>query len=227
MKNILPLLLLSTTLTANSPSHTEQIAQNQVIERLNLLRIKDSKQLNALIRRGRLVPIRSTAVLSVESGLPMERRYCLVSTLVLLEELSARYHERFGEPIVVTSAVRTMQVQSWLLRFNRNAAPIHGEAASSHMTGATVDISRRHMTREQDRFVEGALEVYTLYNKAIYIKENTQRCFHIFVIPEESFEGHRNNLQNNEGLPKGDRRAAPQPLPAPSSGSRHGWPRIN
>ena len=103
----------------------------------------------------------------------------------MLRELSYQYLMKFGQPLELTSAVRTVQVQRRLLHWNKNAAPIHGETASSHMTGATVDISRRRMTPFQSRWMELLLTEYAVQNRIVFLEEKVQPCFHIFVIPQE------------------------------------------
>jgi len=168
----------------SSPAtHAAQIEQNQVIERLHLSRIKDDKQLRAMVLSGDLVSIPETLALSIDPRLPKNRRYCRIWSLQLIQELARQYKERFGYPLMVTSAVRTVQVQIRLLRINHNAAKAHGEEASSHLTGATIDVSRKNMTKEENRWMEDALLLYSVEGRVIFIEENGQLCYHIFIIP--------------------------------------------
>jgi hypothetical protein len=81
----------------------------------------------------------------------------------------------------VNSAVRTVKIQKKLRRHNRNAAPIDGDTASSHLAGITVDLQRRGMTKGQIRFVE----YYLFYLNALGLvepeEERHQWVFHIMV----------------------------------------------
>ena len=165
-------------------THEAQIEQNQVIERLHLSRIKDDKQLHAMVLSGDLVSIPETLALSIDPRLPKNRRYCRIWSLQLIQELARQYKERFGYPLMVTSAVRTVQVQIRLLRINHNAAKAHGEEASSHLTGATIDVSRKNMTKEENRWMEDALLLYSVEGRVIFIEEHGQLCFHVFCIPD-------------------------------------------
>jgi Family of unknown function (DUF5715) len=81
----------------------------------------------------------------------------------------------------VNSAVRTVEQQERLARYNRNAAPAEGETASSHLAGLTVDIAKRGMTRKQRAFVEKYL--VNLRNAGLVeaIEERRQACFHVMV----------------------------------------------
>ncbi len=166
-----------------SGNHDAQIAQNRESDKLGLTRIKNEKELISLVRSGKLVPLVSTPSLGIDPRLPLNRRYLRPWTLQLLTELSAGYATRFGRTLVLTSAVRTVQVQRTLTHWNRNAAPVHGETASSHLTGATFDVSRKGMTQEQNEWMRAALLAYTVQGRVIYLEETVQPCFHIFTMP--------------------------------------------
>jgi hypothetical protein len=166
-----------------SVNHDAQVAQNQAIDRLGLTRIRDEKELRSLVRSGELVPVFPATTLAIDYRLPLNRRYLRPWTEHLLTELSAAFTSRFGQPLILTSAVRTMQVQRRLLRWNRNAAPIHGDAMSSHLTGATFDLSRRLMSAEQNEWMRAALLAYTVQGRVIYLEETVQPCYHVFVMP--------------------------------------------
>jgi hypothetical protein len=165
-------------------NHGAQIAQNREIDRLGLTRIKNEKELRTLVLNGSLVPILSSSSLAIDPRLPLNRRYVRPWTKQFLTELSTAYTTRFGRPLTLTSAVRTVRIQSRLLHINHNAAPAHGEEASAHLTGAAVDISRKGMTPEQDRWMESALLEYTVENRVIYLEEHVQPCYHVMVLPD-------------------------------------------
>ena len=163
------------------PSHDSLLRQNEEIDRLDLPRIQDDDELDALKASQALVPIRLGPTLRVDPRLDPSRRYCRPWTRDFVEDLSQAYYQRFHEQIQLNSAVRTVKVQQKLRRHNRNAAPAEGETASSHLAGLTVDLQRRGMTREQIRFVER----YLFYLHALGLvepeEERRQWVFHVMV----------------------------------------------
>jgi hypothetical protein len=168
------------------PTPEAQAAQNEVIDRLGLMRIQNDQQLTSLELSGTLVPLHPEyGTLTVSPRLPARRRACLYTTSMLLLDVSRAYFKAFRTTLTVTSAVRTTRDQKQLLRWNRNAAPASGPMASSHLTGAAVDIARRGMTGVQTRFMEQTLLEEALLGRVIVLEENGQMCFHIFFIPEE------------------------------------------
>ena len=113
------------------PSHESLLVQNAEIDRLDLPRIQDDTELEALKADGSLVPIVPGETLKIEHSLDPSRRYCRPWTRDFVDDLSQAYYNRFHAQIQVNSAVRTVKVQKKLRRHNRNAAPADGETASS------------------------------------------------------------------------------------------------
>jgi Family of unknown function (DUF5715) len=163
------------------PSHESLLIQNAEIDRLDLPRIQDDAELEALKADGSLVPIIPSETLRIEPSLDPSRRYCRPWTRDFVDDISQAYYNRFHEQIQVNSAVRTVKVQKKLRRRNRNAAPAEGETASSHLAGLTVDLQRRGMTKEQITWMEH----YLFYMKALGLVEPEEErrhwCFHIMV----------------------------------------------
>ena len=163
------------------PSHESLLLQNAEVDRLNLPRIQDETELEALKADGSLLEIVPGDSLRIDPRLDPSRRYCRMWTLAFVDDLSQAYYNRFHQQIQVNSAVRTVKVQKKLRRHNRNAAPWEGETASSHLAGVTVDLQRRGMSKEQIRFVER----YLFYMKALGLvepeEERRQWVFHIMV----------------------------------------------
>lgn len=163
------------------PSHESLIIQNAEIDRLDLPRIQDETELEALKADGALLEIRAGETLRFDPRLDPSRRYCRPWTRDFVEDLSQVYYNRFHQQIQVNSAVRTVKVQKKLRRHNRNAAPADGDTASSHLAGVTVDLQRRGMSKEQVRWMER----YLFYMKAIGLvepeEERRQWVFHIMV----------------------------------------------
>jgi uncharacterized protein DUF5715 len=163
------------------PSHESLLIQNAEVDRLNLPRIQDETELEALKADGSLLAIVPGESLRIDPRLDPSRRYCRAWTLNFVDDLSQAYFNRFHQQIQVNSAVRTVKVQKKLRRHNRNAAPWDGETASSHLAGVTVDLQRRGMSKEQIHWMEH----YLFYMKALALvepeEERRQWVFHIMV----------------------------------------------
>jgi hypothetical protein len=139
------------------------------------------RELNDLVIQGKLVPIETSEALVVDKHLDPKRRFVRPWTMHFLRNISTAYFAVFHQPIMVDSAVRPMDVQKKLRRRNPNAAPIEGEAASSHMAGPTVDLARGGMTPRQVRWMEHYLLVLYGYGLVEVEEERHQLCFHILV----------------------------------------------
>lgn len=163
------------------PSHDSLVRQNEEIDRLDLPRIQDDDELEALKASGELVPLTASESLKIERSLDPSRRYCRPWTRDFVQDLADNYYREFHAQIQLNSAVRTVKVQKKLRRHNRNAAPVDGDTASSHLAGITVDLQRRGLTKEQMRFVEH----YLFYLNALGLVEPEEErrhwCFHIMV----------------------------------------------
>jgi len=157
------------------------LLQNEEINRLNLPRIYDDKQLEKLKLSGELVQIVPNESLRIQPSLDPGRRYCRQWTMEFLEDISTAYYKEFHQQIQVNSAVRTVLVQKKLRRHNRNAAPETGETASSHLAGLTVDLQRRGMSKAQVKWVEEYLKPLKELGLIEPEEERRQWCFHIMV----------------------------------------------
>jgi Family of unknown function (DUF5715) len=155
--------------------------QNEEINRLNLPRIYDDKQLEKLKLSGDLIQIVPTESLRIQPSLDPARRYCRQWTMEFLEDISTAYYKEFHQQIQVNSAVRTVLVQKKLRRHNRNAAPETGEIASSHLAGLTVDLQRRGMSKAQVKWIEEYLKPLKELGLIEPEEERRQWCFHIMV----------------------------------------------
>jgi hypothetical protein len=187
------------------PSHESLLLQNAEVNRLELHRIQDDNELEALKASGALLPIRAGEALRFDPRLDPSRRYCRPWTRDFVEDVSLAYYHRFHEQIQVNSAVRTVKVQKKLRRHNRNAAPADGDTASSHLAGVTVDLQRRGMTKQQVRWMEH----YLFYMKALGLvepeEERHQWVFHIMV------SGHYSEWRDTQDIVPVERPEAPQP----------------
>lgn len=149
---------------------------------MGLERIGDERRLSYLVETEVLVALPGNDAVVIAPSLPSNRRYVLPMTRDFLVKLASEYYAEFHLPLQVDSAVRSRDVQRRLRRFNRCAAPVDGETASSHETGATIDLSR-HMTKQQTKWLEWRL-LYDCYARGLVIVEEERHCFHIMVVRE-------------------------------------------
>lgn len=162
-------------------SHDSLLRQNDEIDRLKLTRISDDQQLEELELRGDLVSLHDSKAMLIAPNLELNRRFCRPWTRAFLEDLSQAFYDQFHQPIQVTSAVRTVDQQARLQRWNHNAAPIDGDTASSHLAGLTVDIGKRPMSMKQRAwFSQYVLKLQQL-GLVEAAEERRQACFHIMV----------------------------------------------
>lgn len=163
-------------------SRASQLRQNQMADREGLSRITNRKALNRMKRSKRLVRILPTPVLVVDGRLPLERAYTRPWTLAFLRDLAKANSRKFpGTRIRVNSAVRTVEGQRALARRNGNAATATGPTASSHLTGATVDLARIGLTNKQDAWLGQYLLNLEKRGLVEVTREERQRVYHVMV----------------------------------------------
>ncbi len=162
-------------------SHEILLRQNQVADRDGLNRIRDDEDILELREQHLLVALPTSSTLAVDERLPANRRYCRPWTAQFLSTLSRAYYARFGAPLQVNSAVRTVEFQQHLLRTNGNAAPAEGDTASPHLTGQAVDLAKHGLSLTQIAWLRGYLLPLVQSGKVDVEEEFQQACFHISV----------------------------------------------
>ncbi len=105
--------------------------QNDKTEDDGLERIQDDDDLADRIARKMLVPVPASSMLTVNPSLPENRRYCRPWTANFLTDLARAHAALFHHPLIVSSAVRTVEYQKRLMEINGNAAPAEGDIAST------------------------------------------------------------------------------------------------
>jgi hypothetical protein len=192
-------------------SHESLLRQNDEINRLSLPRIANDLELQELELREELVPLHDSHSVVVASNLESIRRYCRPWTRDFVEDLSQAYYQKFHKPLYVTSAVRTVEQQARLRRWNRNAAPIEGDTASSHLAGLTIDIGKRGLTRREKDFINGF--VLPLQNAGLVeaAEERRQACYHIMV--SDRYTGWREEQQRLQDPVNADQASAKSTAP--------------
>ena len=155
--------------------------QNEKSEADGLERIEDDDDLRDRIARKMLVPVPVSAKLTVSSDLPRDRRYCRSWTALFLSNLARAHAVRFPKPLIVSSAVRTVEYQKQLMEINGNAAQAEGDIVSPHVTGATIDIAKHGLSRQEVGWLRRWLLPLQTAGKIDVEEEFQQACFHITV----------------------------------------------
>jgi hypothetical protein len=176
---------LSTTRFAMPPplrgSYESLVRQNEKAEAEGLERIQDDNDLADRIARKMLVPVPVSTALTINGNLPVNRRYCRPWTAGFLTDLSRAHAAAFRGPLVVSSAVRTVAYQKQLEKVNGNATSAEGDVASPHLTGATIDIAKQGLTRQEIGWMRAWLLPLEQAGLIDVEEEFQQSCFHITV----------------------------------------------
>jgi hypothetical protein len=162
-------------------SYESLVRQNEKSEADNLERIEDDNDLADRIARKMLVPVPASAALTVNGSLPENRRYCRPWAASFLTDLARAHAAAFHGPLEVNSAVRTVAYQKQLMTINGNATSAEGDIASPHLTGATIDISKLGLSRQEIGWMRAWLLPLEQAGKIDVEEEFHQSCFHITV----------------------------------------------
>jgi hypothetical protein len=162
-------------------SYASLVRQNQKTEADGLERIQDDDDLADRIAHKMLVPVPASVALIVNPALPENRRYCRPWAANFLADLARAHAAQFRRPVIVSSAVRTVEYQKRLMEINGNAAAAEGDIASPHLTGATVDIAKQGLSRKEMAWMRAWLVPLIAADKIDVEEEFQQACFHITV----------------------------------------------
>jgi uncharacterized protein YcbK (DUF882 family) len=162
-------------------SHALLVTQNERLDQLELPRLANDSELEQAIDNEDLVQLKESSSLKIAANLVDTRRYCKPWTRDFVEDFGQAFYAEFHKPIQINSAVRTMDQQKKLRPHNRNAGPVDGDTASTHMAGVTVDISKRGLTRKEHAWIEQYF--LPLKEKGLIdpIEERRQPVFHVVV----------------------------------------------
>jgi hypothetical protein len=157
------------------------VHQNEMADAAGLERIQNDEDLQRLRYQHQLVEVVDTTALHVNPELPENRRFARPWTAKFATDIARAYYARFGEPLELNSAVRTISYQLRLQHVNGNAAAITGETASPHLTGQAVDFGKREMSRAEIAWMR--MYLTPLMNSGVIDVEEEfqQACFHISV----------------------------------------------
>jgi len=190
-------------------SHESLERQNTRLDADGLERIENESDLVDRIARKLLVPIPASSALAVNAELSATHRYCRPWTALFLADLSRAHAAAFHRPLEVSSAVRTMEYQKRLMEINGNAAPAEGDIVSPHLTGATIDIAKDGLSRNEIAWMRTRLLALEDAGKIDVEEEFRQACFHITVY--KSYEPPRPATQAGSGSTGTKRHKAADP----------------
>lgn len=190
-------------------THDSLVRQNERSDEEALERIQDDADLHDRIARGFLVRVPESSALTVNQDLPEDRRYCRPWTANFLTTLSRAHQAQFHTPLVVSSAVRTVEYQKRLMRINHNAADAEGDIVSPHVTGATIDIAKSGLSRREMEWMRSELLAFQNAGVIDVEEEFHQRCFHITVYKNYDSVSQPHRPARDAATP-----AAPASLPA-------------
>ena len=162
-------------------SHEMLVRENEVIDQLQLPRIANDEELDRLEESAALVPVQESESLVIAPNLAPNRRYCRPWTRDFISDFAQEFYDKFHKPLQVNSLVRTVQQQRRLRWHNRNAGPISGDTASTHLAGVAVDISRRGLTRKQRRWIDEYLLPLKEDGVIEPVEERHEPVYHIVV----------------------------------------------
>jgi hypothetical protein len=167
--------------SALAGSHESLERQNARSDAEGLERIEDEADLADRIAHGLLVPVPVSTALSVNGNLPENHRYCRPWTARFLADLARQHAAQFHRPLEVSSAVRTVEYQKRLMGTNGNAAAAEGDIVSPHLTGATIDIAKSGLGRQEIAWMRSSLLAMEQARMIDVEEEFHQACFHITV----------------------------------------------
>jgi hypothetical protein len=195
------------------------VRQNDKTEADNLERIEDEDDLADRIARGMLVPVPASAALTVNANLPESHRYCRPWTAQFLSDLARVHGAKFHRPLEVSSAVRTVEYQKQLMETNGNAAPAEGEIASPHLTGATIDLAKQGMSRQEIGWMRSWLLPLQKAGKIDVEEEFQQACFHITIYKSYAPPAPAPKAVQRKAAqrPAGEHKETPETEPPPST----------
>jgi hypothetical protein len=192
--------------------------QNERAEAEGLERIENEDDLSDRIARRFLVPVPVSAALTVNQDLPVHHRYCRPWTARFLTDLARAYATIFSGPLEVSSAVRTVEYQKRLMAVNGNAAAAEGDIVSPHLTGATVDIAKSGMSRQEIGWMRAWLMPLQKAGMIDVEEEFQQACFHISVyqtyVPARAASSKARAGSGRSGAGRSGRISAERPKPA-------------
>lgn len=194
-------------LVANADS---QAIQNARANEYNLSRMRNTAMIQRFYRDGYLVAVPASTRYYYLHDIPPAYRFLRPWTRLFLDRLSSEYYARFRQRLRVTSLVRTVGSQIRLSHYNPNAAEARGPDRSAHLTGAALDISKRFMSVQGERWMRSVLFNLKQAGYLYAIEEFEEPDFHVMVYP--TYRGYVVRLEHrSKEIEQASSRAAKQP----------------
>jgi hypothetical protein len=158
--------------------------QNEIADKEGLIRIKDDETLEELKRKNILVKLPGSV--KIDRRLNEKWQWTLPHTATFIEELGIEFINKFGRMIQVNSAVRTEVRQLEIVKEgNLNAfLPLFGPRRPPHLTGATVDIAKMDMNKDELEWTRKKLLEFEIKKIVEATEEHLQAVFHVMVFKD-------------------------------------------
>lgn len=158
-----------------------QLVQNQRADEDQLSRMEDAAMTARWVRLRLMEPVPAKTSSYYLHAVRPQNRYLRPWTRLFLSRLSNQFRARFGKPLRVTSLLRTAAYQRSLQGRNGNAASAKGPKRSAHLTGASLDISKKGMSQAERNWLRRVLTSLRGNGSIYAIEEFQQPVFHILV----------------------------------------------
>lgn len=188
MKKILTLLILSSFTIVNAQKRNVIEPSAEYVMHLNAAKshnvelIKDKKQLDKLVKKGKLVKIKQRGYGYRIDHLTHSHPFLVPKGNTVLTEIAREFVKQTGQNFfVVTSMTRTESDQNRLRNINPNAS----SNDSSHSFGSAIDISYVRFNNVKgpnaklENTLEEILKQFEKSGKLYFVKERKMKCFHI------------------------------------------------
>ena len=155
--------------------------ENRGAERDDLTRMRDLGMVTRFRKAGLLVPLRAETATYYVAGVAPPLRVARPWTRRFVEQFAAALHGLFGTRLRVTSLTRTTLWQLALRRTNASAAAASGPLGSSHLTGASVDLSKRGLSAKTTSWMRTVLRRLHAQRLVHATEEFHEPHFHVLV----------------------------------------------
>jgi len=156
-------------------------AENRAADRQKLSRVRNLSTVRRFVQAGLLVRIAAQTRTYWVEGVQPPLRVARPWTKRFIEQLGHAFHSLHDERLKITSLTRTVHVQRALRRHNGNAAPARGMLRSTHLTGASVDISKAPLKERQVGWLRVVLRRLERRRLLRATEEFQQPHFHVMV----------------------------------------------
>lgn len=170
------------------------LRENEMADREGLDRISNDNILRYLQTKKLLVPLPQNNKIKIDPRLKEEFRWCRPWVSQFLLDFADAHYKVFHYPLQTNSAIRTIAFQLRLRKTNPNAASPIGPLASTHPTGATIDIAKKNMKHYELMWVRQYLSQKMAAHEIHVIEEFHQSVFHIMVSKYYKSHSIRNNI---------------------------------